>query len=88
VFTYNKQSFPDLKEFIEELHSQSMHYIPILDAGVAKRENQNYTAYESGVKQDVFIKTEKGENFVGLVWPGDAVFPDFFNNGTSNWWQS
>jgi alpha-glucosidase (family GH31 glycosyl hydrolase) len=42
VFTYNKKSFPDLKEFIEELHNKSMRYIPILDAGVAKRDNQNY----------------------------------------------
>ncbi len=25
---------------------------------------------------------------IGKVWPGDAVFPDFFNPGTSNWWSS
>ena len=25
--------------------------------------------------------------FVGKVWPGDAVFPDFFRDTTVEWWK-
>ena len=55
-FTYDPVNFKDLGEFIEELHNKSMHYVPIIDAGVAKRDNQGYQAYDDGKSQDVFIK--------------------------------
>jgi len=44
-----------------------MHYIPIIDAGVAQRSSKDdvYTTYEDGVKNNVFIKTEKGEVLTG-----------------------
>jgi len=59
-FTYDPVNFKGLGDFVKELHDKNMHYIPIIDAGVAIRENVGYTAYDEGVKNDVFIKTEKG----------------------------
>lgn len=63
-----------------------MHFVPILDAGVAVAEN--YPAYSEGVKGDFFIKAgvDNKTDFVGQVWPGDAVYPDFTKNETVNWW--
>ena len=86
-FTYDPIHFADLKDFIDELHTQGMHYVPIVDAGVAKRDNEGYKAYEDGVAQGVFIKTDKGEVLIGAVWPDDAAFPDWFNTNTTEWWH-
>jgi alpha-glucosidase (family GH31 glycosyl hydrolase) len=62
-----------------------MHYIPIVDAGVAQRDN--YDAYKDGVNKDVFIKNYDGQEVLsGRVWPNDAAFPDFFNPDAKTWW--
>ena len=33
-----------------------MHYVPILDAGIAARPWGNYSAYDDGVAKGIFIK--------------------------------
>lgn len=39
-FTYDKEgSFKGLGDFVNDLHDKDMHYIPIIDAGIAIREN-------------------------------------------------
>jgi len=63
-----------------------MHYIPILDAGLAQR-GSGYDAFADGVSQDALLKTESGEIFSGQVWPGDASFPDFFSDEGEDWWK-
>lgn len=55
-FTYDHIRYAELPAFIEELHSKSMYYIPIIDAGVAIRPWGDYQAYSSGKEKDVFIK--------------------------------
>ena len=78
-FTYDKMKFGDLPTFVQNLTKDNMHFIPIVDLGIAKVKSGNYSAYDDGVANDVFLKTGDGkENFVGQVWPGDSVFPDFF----------
>jgi alpha-glucosidase (family GH31 glycosyl hydrolase) len=47
-FEHDPVNFKDLPEFVEDLHAKDMHYIPILDAGVAKR-SEGYQAYTDGV---------------------------------------
>jgi alpha-glucosidase len=49
---------------------------------------QNYDAYNNGVKADIFLKTPKGDLFKGRVWPGVAVFPDWFHSNTQQYWNS
>lgn len=87
-FTYDKKRFDGLPDFVKGLHEKNMRYIPIIDAGLAQRpgEEQAYTAYNDGVKEDVFIKTSAGEIATGQVWPDDAAFPDFFQKSTPGWW--
>ena len=38
-FTIDPVNYNGLKEFVEELHNKSQHYIPIIDAGVAIRND-------------------------------------------------
>lgn len=62
---------------------QKYKYIPIIDAGI----KVNGTAYIEGLKRNVFIKDAEGNNFDGKVWPGPAVFVDFFNPNATKYWQ-
>lgn len=62
--------------------------MPIIDPAVAMRPYSDYSAYKTGVEQNVFLKLENGEIFNGRVWPGDAAFPDFFNDNTTKWWHN
>ena len=42
-----------------------MHWIPIIDAGIAQR--QGYDAYEDGMSQDVFIKSFDNQTVEALA---------------------
>lgn len=37
---------------------------------------------------DIFLKTPNGTLFKGRVWPGVAVFPDWFHSNTQQYWNS
>ena len=54
-FVFDPVNFKDLPDFVTELHGKDMHYIPIIDAGLAKR-SEGYQPYTDGVDKDVFIK--------------------------------
>lgn len=67
-FTYDKQNFKGLPDFVKELHSKGMHYIPIIDPGVSGSEKRGgYLPYDVGVKMDIFIKNSTGQIFIGKV---------------------
>ncbi|KAJ7692931.1 glycosyl hydrolases family 31-domain-containing protein [Mycena rosella] len=89
-FTADPVSFPlaEMKAFIEELRANNQHYIPIVDAAVAKEVNSTdfYAPYAKGTELDVFIKNPDGTEYVGQVWPGYTVFPDWFAPNTLGWW--
>lgn len=87
-FTYDKKHFGDLPHFVHKLHESNLHYIPIIDAGIAQRDSADYDAYNSGIKDGVFIKNQDGSLMQGRVWANDAVFPDFFQANTTKWWES
>jgi alpha-glucosidase (family GH31 glycosyl hydrolase) len=89
-FTYDKSDnrYKDLPQFIKNLTDNGLHYVPIIDAGIALRPNQGYIAYDEGKKADVFLKIKMGEDLVAQVWPKDAVYPDWFNEKTTPWWQA
>ncbi|EJD04630.1 uncharacterized protein FOMMEDRAFT_19850 [Fomitiporia mediterranea MF3/22] len=89
-FTTDPVSFPteEVRAFIQELASNNQHYIPIVDAALAKTVNTTdvYDPYTSGTDQKVFITNSDGSEYVGQVWPGFTVFPDWFANNTVAWW--
>ncbi|KAF9526788.1 glycosyl hydrolases family 31-domain-containing protein [Crepidotus variabilis] len=89
-FTSDPVSFPgeEMRQFIRDLASSNQHYIPIVDAAIPKQVNASdlYDPYTKGVAKDVFIKNPDGTEYVGQVWPGYTVFPDWFQNNTQDWW--
>ncbi|KAJ7120271.1 glycosyl hydrolases family 31-domain-containing protein [Mycena epipterygia] len=89
-FTSDPVSFPpdEMKAFIAELTANNQHYIPIVDAAIAKEVNSTdiYDPYSKGTDLDVFIKNPDGTEYIGQVWPGYTVFPDWFAPNTLGWW--
>ena len=85
-FTVNKAAFPDLATLAADLRKQDLRLIVITDMHVASAPNQGYMPYDSGIKADIFVKNPDGTPFVGTVWPGPAVFPDFSRPKARDWW--
>lgn len=82
-FTWHKENFPDPERFVKEKLEQGIHLIPIVD--VAIRRDENTPEYVSGKKDDVFCRSDEGEEFIGYVWPGECAFPDYFQEKTRKW---
>lgn len=87
-FTLNNMTFKDLPDFVKNLHTNGMHFIPMLDPGISSSEpNGTYPPYDEGQKLGIFIKNQDGSTFVGKVWNKQTtVFPDFTNIHTSVYW--
>ena len=82
-FTVDKERFPDLKKLSDDMKSQGIHLVPIIDAGV--KIEDGYDVYEEGVKNNYFCKNAEGKDFVGAVWPGRVHFPDFLQPEAREW---
>lgn len=76
VFSLDPDRFPleKLREFIDYLHAHQQHYVVMVDPAVAY---YNYSAFDNGVDQDIFLKLPNGSIYTGVVWPGPTVFPDW-----------
>ncbi|KAL0297456.1 UNVERIFIED_CONTAM: Alpha-glucosidase 2 [Sesamum radiatum] len=81
-----EERFPDPKTLAEDLHQHGFKAIWMLDPGIKKEEG--YFVYDSGSKRDIWIQTADGKPFVGDVWPGPCVFPDFTQSSARSWWAN
>ncbi len=85
-FTINREYFPAFEKMISDFRSQGFHTILITDLHIKKNPDHGYAPYNSGIKNDVFVKNPDGSVYVGKVWPGDSVFPDFTLARARDWW--
>ena len=85
-FTINRELFPTFEKMIADFRAQGMHTILITDLHIKKDPNHGYAPYDSGMKEDVFVKNHDGSLYVGNVWPGESVFPDFTLSRVREWW--
>ncbi|CAA6669563.1 unnamed protein product [Spirodela intermedia] len=83
-FTFHKERFPDPNSLFDELHSRGFNAIWMLDPGI--KHEPGYFVYDSGCENDVWILKEDQKPFVGDVWPGPCVFPDYTREETRVWW--
>ena len=85
IFTLNQKSFYDLPVLIEEMHKNNYKFIPIVDIGFPVNDLDEF--YLRGKKTNAFIKSSyTGEDLLSNVWPGKAVFPDFFCEEAEELW--
>jgi alpha-glucosidase len=85
-FTVNTQAFPDMKGLVHDLGDQGIKLVTITDLHVAALPNQGYAPYDSGAKADAFVHNPDGSVYIGPVWPGPSVFPDFTDAKVRKWW--
>ncbi|XP_027912854.1 uncharacterized protein LOC114172722 isoform X2 [Vigna unguiculata] len=86
VFTFDKKRFQDPMSLVKDLRSSGCKVIWMLDPGIKLEEG--YFVYDSGSKDDVWIQNEDGTPFIGEVWPGPCVFPDYTQSKVRAWWAN
>lgn len=84
VFTVDREHFPKLPVLAEELRRDGIRLVSIVDPAV-KAEPGN-AVYDSGTAEDAFVRDASGRLVRGVVWPGEAVFPDFTHARVRRWW--
>jgi alpha-glucosidase len=85
-FTVDPVTFPDFPGLVANLRKQNFNLVLITDLHIAYAPNQGYKPYDTGHAGNHFVKQADGSEFVGVVWPGPAVFPDFTRAQTRQWW--
>ena len=48
----------------------------------------SYPTQERGAAEDVWLKDSNGNIYVGDVWPGYAVFPDWHHPKAEDFWTN
>jgi alpha-glucosidase len=84
VYTWHKDRFPDVPQMMKAAESDGFKVITIVDPGV--KLDPGYAVFEEGRAKGVFCKTEAGKLYVGQVWPGRTVFPDFTQEKARSFW--
>ena len=83
-FTWHPKHFANPKKLIGDLDKQGFKVVVIIDPGI--KHEAGYSVYDQGLRGDHFCYDGNGEHYVGRVWPGDSVFPDFTRPATREWW--
>ncbi|MFF4252897.1 TIM-barrel domain-containing protein [Streptomyces sp. NPDC001663] len=84
VFTVDHEHFPKLPVLAEELRRDGIRLVSIVDPAVKAAEGN--AVYDSGTAEDAFVRNASGRVVRGVVWPGEAVFPDFTHARVRAWW--
>lgn len=84
VFTFNKDHFKNPAKTFAELKKSGHKVVPIIDPGV--KIDPKYDVYKRGKAAKAFCQTHQKTDYVGMVWPGETVFPDFSLPSARAWW--
>ena len=86
MFTLNKD-FNNIVPYVKNnIHADGGKFIPIVDIGFSYDKNNEYI--KLGKQLDIFIKSNYTKDYlIGKVWPGNTVFPDFFNPNIESFWN-
>ena len=85
-FTVDPERFPHFDQMIKDLKAEHIRTVLITDLHIADLPNAGYKPYDEGVAGDHFVKNPDGSTYVGEVWPGKSVFPDFTQKASRDWW--
>jgi alpha-glucosidase len=85
-FTVSAAAFPDLPKLVADLNAIDLRVVLITDLHIAEAPDQGYRPFDSGSAQGAFVRRPDGRPYVGEVWPGPSVFPDFSRARVREWW--
>ncbi|KJR80878.1 alpha-glucosidase [Sporothrix schenckii 1099-18] len=84
-------------DFLRRLHTNGQHYVPIVDSAIyvpnPSNKSDAYPVFDRGVAADAFLLNPNGSLYIGQVWPGYTVFPDWIGavlngSGAFGWWTN
>jgi alpha-glucosidase len=86
VFSVDPQRYPlaTVRDFVKYLHDHNQHYIVMVDPAVAY---QDYGPANRGLVDNAFLRRSNGSAWLGVVWPGVTVFPDWFATNITKYWN-
>lgn len=84
VFTWNRKNFPKPGEMTKQLAKMGFKLVTIIDPGV--KNDDAYFVCREGKEKEMFLENPAGGWFLGNVWPGECVFPDFTCERVRQWW--
>ncbi|KAL3420941.1 glycosyl hydrolase family 31 [Phlyctema vagabunda] len=93
----NTFSYEEGAKFLSQLHANGQHFIPIVDSAVyipnPLNESDAYPTFNRGNETNSFMLNPDGSLYIGAVWPGYTVFPDFIGalfggGGAFEWWKN
>lgn len=85
IFQTNPEMFPKgVQATADALAKNGRRIVPIIDPGV--KFEPGYRVYDDGHKRKVFCLNAEGREYIGMVWPGQTVFPDFIQASVREWW--
>ena len=77
------------QKFLQRLHDSGKHYIPIVDSAIYHPNPDNasdaYQPYNDGVGS--YLLNPDRSQYIGAVWPGYTVFPDWLTQSARDWWR-
>jgi alpha-glucosidase (family GH31 glycosyl hydrolase) len=82
-FTIDELRFPH-QAFREMLALTKKRWVPIIDAGIGLVGEE---IYGKGEEMDVYIKAPDGSYVIGVVWPGNTSWVDWFHPNASAFWE-
>ena len=85
LFTWDKNRFPNPVSLSDNLNKLGFKLTVIVDPGIKVQKGAK--AYESGVKDSVFIQYPDKTFYTAQVWPGWCNFPDFTSEKGRSWWE-
>lgn len=84
VFSWHPRRFPDPAAMHRRLTSLGVRTLAIIDPGVSTVGPS--ATRDALVATDGLLKRHDGSAYVGKVWPGDTVFPDFGRDDVDGIW--
>lgn len=85
-FTFSKNAFPDPQRLMATLRDNDRYMVKVCDPHFP--HNSEHRQYKDVRSKKYAVNMASGTPFVGDVWPGQSVFPDFMNPAVVNWWGS
>ncbi len=83
-FTWDPLTFPNPEDLSSDLLQNGFRTVAIVDPGI--KVDPAWDVYSDTEAKGYFLKQPDGQTFVGEVWPGASVFPDFSNPDVrANW---
>jgi alpha-glucosidase len=76
--------------FLARLAASGRHYIPIIDSAIyvpnAANASDAYPPFNDGNETGSYLLNPDGSLYIGEVWPGYTVFPDWHTSSAKEWW--